>query len=83
MNRPLPSHPLDLKEVMASVRALPALPEVVFRLIQSLDDPNLDLAQLEALVTMDQALVAKVLRIANSSFYGLLRQVAPCAMRPW
>lgn len=75
MNRPLPSHPLDLKEVMVSVRALPALPEVVFRLIQSLDDPNLDLAQLEALVTMDQALVAKVLRIANSSFYGLLRQV--------
>lgn len=71
----VPTHPLDLSEVMTSVRGLPAFPEVVVRLIQSLDDPNLNMAQLEHWVTMDSALVAKLLRIANSSFYGLPRQV--------
>lgn len=75
MSLPLPSHALNLAEVMTSVRSLPALPEVAFRLIQSLDDPRLDLTQLEQLVAVDQALVTKVLRIANSSFYGMLRQV--------
>lgn len=75
MNPSSPTHPLDLAEVMASVRHLPALPAVALRLIRSLDDPQLDLSQLEQLIGMDQALVSKVLRIANSSFYGMLRQV--------
>lgn len=75
MNAPHVSHRLDLSAVMPSIRTLPALPEVVFQLVRSLEDPLLDLGRLEEQVEMDQALSTKLLRVANSSFYGLLRQV--------
>lgn len=66
---------LDMNGLMPSIRTLPALPEVVFQLVRSLEDPHLDLGRLEEQVEMDQALSTKLLRVANSSFYGLLRQV--------
>lgn len=66
---------LDMATAVQSVSHLPVLPEVALQLISSLDQPNLDLATLEHQIELDQALTAKVLRIANSSFYGLPRQV--------
>ncbi len=69
------SMPLKLDELIPSIRTLPALPEVVFHLVRSLEDPQLDLASLEEQISTDQALSARLLRVANSSFYGLLRQV--------
>jgi putative nucleotidyltransferase with HDIG domain len=75
MNAPHVSHRLDMGVVLPSIGTLPALPEVVFQLVRSLEDPLLDLGRLEQQVEMDQALSTKLLRVANSSFYGLLRQV--------
>lgn len=66
---------LSLEGLIPSIRTLPALPEVVFQLVRSLEDPHLDLASLEEQIATDQALSTKLLRVANSSFYGLLRQV--------
>lgn len=67
--------PLSTDEIAASVRDLPALPAVVMELIQSIGDANANAELLATKISHDQALAAKTLRLANSSFYGLSRRV--------
>ena len=61
--------------VAALVRNLPALRAAVLDLMRSLNDPNVDAAELAQKISHDQAMAAKTLRLANSSFFGLSRQV--------
>lgn len=67
---------LDLAEVIHRIGTLPSLPAVILELIQSLSDDNVDSHLLAKKIASDQALVAKMLRVANSSFYGLQFKVA-------
>lgn len=67
---------LDKTRVMRSVHDLPALSSVVLDLISSFDRQNVDLDMLADKICRDQALAAKTLRLANSSFYGLSRKVS-------
>lgn len=67
---------LDPATVAAQVDRLPALPDVVVELIGSIDDPDADTDLLARKIARDQALVARLLRVANSSFYGLQGKVS-------
>lgn len=67
--------PLDRDAVLSGVRNLPSLPAVVVELLQSMDNEDADTRQLAEKLSRDQALSAKVLRLANSSFYGLRGKV--------
>ncbi len=71
--------PLSMQDVAASVRDLPALPAVVMELIHSIGDENVSAELLATKISRDQALAAKTLRLANSSFYGLSRRVTSIA----
>lgn len=64
-----------MHEILDNLHQLPAIPAVVQELIQNFDNPALDNPHLAQKISQDQALVAKMLRVANSSFYGLPRQV--------
>lgn len=68
-------HAVSLEATLAGLRDLPALPLVVSELLASFDDPDVELGALAAKVANDQALAAKTLRLANSSFYGLQSKV--------
>ncbi len=61
--------------VMATVRELPALPAVVLELIELLGRDTVASDLLADKISHDQALTAKTLRLANSSFYGMPRKV--------
>lgn len=65
---------IDPATFLRSHCALPALPKVVFR-IQQLIDAEAGIAEVAELVSADPALVAEVLKVANSSYYGLPREV--------
>lgn len=67
--------PIARDELLAALRDLPPLPLVVLELIESLGHEELSAAQYAAKISRDQALAAKTLRLANSSFYGRGRQV--------
>lgn len=71
--------PIARDELLAAVRDLPPLPSVVLELVQSLGNEELTAAQYSAKISRDQALTAKTLRLANSSFYGRGRQVRSVA----
>lgn len=66
---------MDLQKFLAKAGELPALPRVANHILALIADPNTTAAKLEKAIILDQALTAKVLRIANSSFYGGLRDV--------
>lgn len=63
MNR----NPIDLN--------FPAVPFVALRVIKLIDDPFISLSQLEEAILADQALSARLLKMANSAFYGMRSQV--------
>jgi len=54
---------------------LPALPKAAAHIMAVIEDPRTTATGLEKALAMDQALTAKVLRIANSPFYGAVREI--------
>ncbi|WP_038494521.1 HDOD domain-containing protein [Janthinobacterium agaricidamnosum] len=66
---------IDLQDVIARIQDLPSLPAVVTELLSSMEQEDIDTHLLADKITLDQALTAKTLRLANSSFYGMQSQV--------
>jgi len=66
---------LTLLNLINRVDELPEVPQIAFRAIQLLNNPETDVSSLAEVISSDQALTAKVLRLCNSAFYGLPRKV--------
>lgn len=66
---------LALADVVTDIRDLPSLPLVVIELLSSFEQEDASVGSLADKVAQDQALAAKTLRLANSSFYGLQHKV--------
>jgi putative nucleotidyltransferase with HDIG domain len=62
---------LTIEEVQAGLQDLPSLPAVVMELLGSIDQEDVDISVLARKVSLDQALTAKTLRLANSASSGL------------
>ena len=54
---------------------IPAMPAVATRVIQLVGQEGVQLSELASTISTDAALTARVLQIANSSFYGFSRKV--------
>ena len=52
------------------------MPQVVFRARQIMADPKSDLKQLLSIIKTDMSITSKILRIANSAYYGLPGKVS-------
>lgn len=68
--------PVSKSEILASLHQLPSMPTVVQEVLSSFKNDNLDSTTLAQLISRDQGLSARVLRVANSPFYGLPRKVS-------
>jgi HD-like signal output (HDOD) protein len=67
---------MNMALIFEETQQLPHIPRVVQELMQSFQDEDVDVDEISKKVAMDQALTAKVLRLANSSYYGASRSVA-------
>ncbi len=65
-----------IKERVQSIIQLPALPTIAMELVELVDNPKTSASRLGKLISTDQALTAKVLKIANSPFYGFPRKIS-------
>lgn len=63
--------PLDRDHCIDQVQALPSLPAVVVQLMALLQQQDVSLEPIAETLSLDQALAAKVLQLANSPFYGV------------
>ncbi|NLW90646.1 MAG: HDOD domain-containing protein [Syntrophomonadaceae bacterium] len=66
---------LSLESIVEAVNDLPAFPTVVTRVIQLTDDPDSTAQDINNVLNQDQAITARVLRLANSAFYGYTRRI--------
>jgi len=63
------------EKVLTSVVNLPVIPKVMFETIKLLDNKYTTASELNKVISRDQALLTKILTIANSPLYGLQRKV--------
>jgi len=64
-----------VKRVVSNIRNLPT-PPIVFHQIQKvINDPGVSAVKVASILAEDPAMSAKVLRLTNSAFYGLAREV--------
>jgi putative nucleotidyltransferase with HDIG domain len=74
---PLAQEPvLNLSALIAKVKDLPPLPSIVMKAMEMTLDPNISIRNLQQVISQDQALSAKILRIVNSAMYALRREVS-------
>ena len=66
---------LLLTDVLKTIHDLPSLPTLVLELLASMEQADVEIGTLARKISLDQALTARTLRVANSSFYGMQRQV--------
>ncbi|HEU0187885.1 MAG TPA: HDOD domain-containing protein [Gallionellaceae bacterium] len=67
---------ISKEEVLARLHQLPSVPMVIQKLMDSFKDEDMDANALANMIARDQGLSARVLRVANSPFYGLPRKIA-------
>ncbi len=64
----------SIEKVLQRVGDLPSMPEVVAEAVDQMNDPDADMADVALVIQRDPALTAKLLKVANSPYYGM-RQV--------
>lgn len=62
--------------IIEGVNDLPALPQVVIRVMELTENPDSTAQDINNVLNQDQGMTAKVLRMANSAFYGFPRRIA-------
>jgi HD-like signal output (HDOD) protein len=67
--------PMAPEDILHQSGDLPAMPKAALHILSVIEDPRTTATRLERAVAMDQALTAKILRIANSPFYGAVREI--------
>jgi HD-like signal output (HDOD) protein len=65
-----------IDKLLKQPSALPSAPKVVRKLIETFDQEEVDIFQVAALIEDDPVLTAKLLKTANSAFFGLTRSVS-------
>jgi len=63
-------NPTDLRNRIEKLGDLPTLPHIVQRLTAMIGRSTVSAEEIGSLIEKDQVLAAKVLRLANSPFYG-------------
>ena len=66
---------MRIEELTRKVKEVPALPAITRRVLQLTDDANSTVRDLNDVISQDQGLTAKVLRLANSAYYGFPRRI--------
>jgi len=60
-----------IKKIIEGVNNLPTLPTVYTNLSQAMENPNTTKEEIARIISADQAATFKILKVANSPFYGL------------
>ncbi len=65
----------QLNSIIMTTRDLPAMPQVASKVLELSADPNTSAQQLQQIISDDQAMTARILKIANSAMYSCSRKV--------
>lgn len=66
---------LTLNMLINRIERLPALPHVISLVLRKIDDPRSSISDIAKALSGDEGLVANILKLANSAYYGFPRRV--------
>jgi len=66
----------DLKRIIRRVQDLPTLPRTVLKITELVNNPKSSAKDLAGVITDDQVLTARLLKLVNSSFYGFPQRIS-------
>lgn len=66
---------LDYNAIAGDIGDLPSIPIVAIKSLELLQKPDISIKELADTISMDPAISARILKITNSSVYGLLHKV--------
>lgn len=69
------SDPSIITQIVQTTGDLPTMPPIASLVMDKISDPNTTAKHLHQIIAKDQALAARVLRIANSPLYGCARTI--------
>ena len=67
---------LTLEYIVSKVDDMKVLPEIINKIISLTDDPDSTAQDMEKAILRDQVLTTKILRLANSAYYGYARKIS-------
>lgn len=71
----LPPIKIDEKTFLRQHCSLPSLPEVVTKIQEEIHSDGVNIANVAAIVADDPALIAQILKVVNSAYYGLSKEI--------
>jgi putative nucleotidyltransferase with HDIG domain len=66
---------ITVKNYLISTTELPTLPEVALQVMRKINHPDSSAADIVQIIDRDPAMTAKILKVANSAYYGMVRRV--------
>jgi HD-like signal output (HDOD) protein len=67
---------MQAKKEVRRIKNLPTVPGIVAKISRIVENPETSVADVGRLISQDQVLSAKVLRMANSAFFGMSRKIS-------
>lgn len=68
--------PIAVSKIVQATGDLPAMPHIATLVVEKLSDPKAMPRDIYYLITKDQGLAARVLKVANSPYYGASRSIS-------
>ena len=75
MSQTTDQHTEVVQDAIQSIGQIATLPEITVKIIELVEDPSSTAQDLHKLIAHDPALCSRILKVVNSAFYGLPRQI--------
>jgi HD-like signal output (HDOD) protein len=66
----------SLRQLVSRLDRLPSIPALYVEIVDKIQDPETGLDEIGEIVAKDMAMTAKILKLVNSAFFGLGRQIS-------
>ncbi|MBM3880775.1 MAG: HDOD domain-containing protein [Verrucomicrobia bacterium] len=66
----------ELRALVGQISALPSVPTVYLEMLDALEKPDCSIDQIADIIGSDPGLIAKMLQLVNSAFFGMARTVS-------
>lgn len=66
---------LQVKNIISLLKSFPSMPGAALKLLVLMDDPDVNVLEIEAILRQDPGLTANILRLANSAYFGMPSKV--------
>lgn len=66
----------NLQTLISSIDRLPSIPALYIKILETLQSPDVSMEEVGAVVEQDIGMSSKILKLINSSFFGLRRKIS-------